>query len=98
MFCLDHWTICHSAPDMTATFARLGQYMIKEKTNQFIRGHTAKYNIPDTIAKGQIKMMDEARKTHTTEEDHAEENVDEWAGLGDEMNIEFGDLTEALTG
>ena len=62
---------------MIATFSRLAVYMKKNKTNEFIHGQTANYNVPDAISKGMnIMIMEELSGGGlTTEEENPDEDV-----------------------
>lgn len=57
MFCLDHKTSWHSPADMKGTFAKLSEYMRKERSNEFIPGRTAKHEVQDMMAEGMKKAL-----------------------------------------
>src|ERR1700683_645262 len=56
-FRLEHRTIKHSAPAMQRTFALLGTYMQKHKTNSYEPGRTALYSVTDVMRKGMHILM-----------------------------------------
>jgi hypothetical protein len=62
MFGLDNKTTRHSPPKMKRTFAKLMEYMAKEKANSVIPGRRTQYRIPDVMGEGiNSFMMDKMR-------------------------------------
>ena len=53
MFCIKNKTVRHSPLKMMKTFAKLRQYMQKEKMNEEVKGRKMKYKIPDAMKRGQ---------------------------------------------
>ncbi|XP_006457028.1 hypothetical protein AGABI2DRAFT_78952 [Agaricus bisporus var. bisporus H97] len=56
MFCLGRTTTHHSPTDMKSTFDRLAEYLIKEKTNEYIQGREAEHEVKDMMAEGLQKI------------------------------------------
>lgn len=80
MFCFNHKTTRHSPPKMRKTFAKLGEYMMKKHTNEYIKGRESAYEVPDTMMRGAHIYM--------TMDDTDAMEVDgegEWIDVGDEM-------------
>ena len=59
MFCLGQKSPRHSPLKMQKTFARLGTYMAKNKTNLYIVGWKTTHEIQDAIAHGLHLIMTE---------------------------------------
>jgi hypothetical protein len=66
-------------------------YMKKEKTNEYVAGRKTKYSIPDVMCKGMHIVMTTSRRVAGTESVDPLADDDEWAGLDDEMDIDFDD-------
>ena len=74
MFSISRHTIQQVPPDMAATFTRLAVYMQKEMTNEFILGHTAKYNVSDLLSKGMNITVMKVEKGNLLSATDVEEN------------------------
>ncbi|TFK20868.1 hypothetical protein FA15DRAFT_598960 [Coprinopsis marcescibilis] len=68
-FHLKHTTICHSPPNMVKTLQKLESRFDEHDPNTFKAGWTAKYCVPDTIAKGMEAIYDIVSKNLFTIED-----------------------------
>ena len=80
MFCLNRKTTQHSPPKMRKTFAKLGEYIRRERTNEYIKGRKSAYEVPDVMKKGAHISMT------MNEPDAMEVDGDgEWMDVGDEM-------------
>jgi hypothetical protein len=74
MFCLQHKTTKHSPPKMKQTFAKLGEYMVKEKANSEVPGRSSRYKVPDAMGEGMNSfMMEKMRGVYTDADDDESE-------------------------
>ena len=64
-------------------------YRKRKKTNEYVAGRKTKYSIPDVMGKGMHIVMTTTWRVASTE---SADQDDEWAGLDDEMEVDFDDV------
>ena len=86
LFALNHRTYRHAAPKMAKTIKKLCEYMAKEKAHVVDLTRTSKYNVPDVMEVGFVKLIEQSVSMVTEDEGGLED------GIEDEINGDDGDL------